>query len=62
VLKIHGGAWNDKDRTDGQNTAMELVNSGILVEDHPGTPNSKKALATIKSFIKKHGQARQAAR
>src|SRR3954462_958245 len=31
VLKIHGGAWNDKDRTDGQNTAMELVNSGILV-------------------------------
>ena len=31
VLKVHGGAWNDKDRTDGQNTAMELVNSGILV-------------------------------
>jgi acetyl esterase/lipase len=31
VLKIHGGAWNDKNRTDGQNTAMELVNSGILV-------------------------------
>jgi acetyl esterase len=31
VLKVHGGAWNDKDRTDGQNTAMELVNSGVLV-------------------------------
>ena len=31
VLKIHGGGWNDKDRTDGQGAAMELVNSGILV-------------------------------
>ena len=31
VLKIHGGGWNDKDRTDGQGACMELVNSGVLV-------------------------------
>jgi acetyl esterase len=31
ILKIHGGGWNDKDRTDGQAVCMELVNSGILV-------------------------------
>lgn len=31
VLQVHGGAWNNKDRTDGQNTALELANAGILV-------------------------------
>ncbi len=31
VVLIHGGAWNNKDRTDGQNTALDLCNAGILV-------------------------------
>src|SRR5574339_109796 len=31
VLQIHGGAWNSKDRTDGQNTALDLCASGIVV-------------------------------
>src|SRR5215469_8622057 len=31
VLQVHGGAWNNKDRTDGQNTALELANAGIVV-------------------------------
>ncbi len=31
VVQIHGGAWNNKDRTDGQNTALDLCNAGILV-------------------------------
>ena len=31
VLQIHGGAWNGKDRTDGQNTALDLAESGIVV-------------------------------
>ena len=31
VVLVHGGAWNNKDRTDGQNTALELCNAGILV-------------------------------
>ena len=31
VLQVHGGAWNNKDRTDGQQTAMDLVASGIVV-------------------------------
>ena len=31
VLQVHGGAWNSKDRTDGQNTALDLAASGILV-------------------------------
>jgi acetyl esterase/lipase len=31
VLQIHGGAWNNKDRTDGQNTALDLANNGIVV-------------------------------
>ena len=31
VLQVHGGAWNNKDRTDGQQTAMDLVSSGIVV-------------------------------
>lgn len=31
VVLVHGGAWNNKDRTDGQNTALDLCNAGILV-------------------------------
>jgi acetyl esterase len=31
VLQIHGGAWNSKDRSDGQNTALDLAASGIVV-------------------------------
>ena len=31
VLQIHGGAWNNKDRTDGQHTALELAAAGIVV-------------------------------
>jgi acetyl esterase len=31
VLQVHSGAWNNKDRTDGQNTALDLANAGIVV-------------------------------
>jgi len=31
VLQVHGGAWNSKDRSDGQNTALDLAASGIVV-------------------------------
>src|SRR5579862_9601850 len=31
VLQVHGGAWNNKDRTDGQNTALDLAEAGIVV-------------------------------
>ena len=31
VLQVHGGAWNNKDRTDGQNTSLELAEAGIVV-------------------------------
>jgi acetyl esterase/lipase len=31
VLQVHGGAWNSKDRTDGQNTALDLAAAGIVV-------------------------------
>jgi len=31
VLQVHGGAWNSKDRTDGQQTALELVANSIVV-------------------------------
>jgi acetyl esterase len=31
VLQVHGGAWNYKDRTDGQNTALDLAAAGIVV-------------------------------
>jgi acetyl esterase len=31
VLQVHGGAWNSKDRTDGQQTALDLASSGIVV-------------------------------
>jgi acetyl esterase len=31
VLQVHGGAWNAKDRTDGQNAALDLAEAGIVV-------------------------------
>ena len=31
VLRVHGGAWNAKDRTDGQNTALDLAAAGIVI-------------------------------
>jgi acetyl esterase len=31
VLQIHGGAWTNKSRTDGQNTALDMVAAGIVV-------------------------------
>ena len=31
VLQVHGGAWNAKDRTDGQGTALDLAAAGIVV-------------------------------
>lgn len=31
VVLVHGGQWNNKDRTDGQNTALDLCAQGILV-------------------------------
>jgi acetyl esterase len=31
VLQIHGGAWTNKNRTDGQNTALDMVSAGIVV-------------------------------
>ena len=31
VLQVHGGAWSNKNRTDGQNTALDLVAAGIVV-------------------------------
>jgi acetyl esterase len=31
VLQVHGGAWNNKNRTDGQNTALDLATAGIVV-------------------------------
>ncbi len=31
VLQVHGGAWNDKNRTDGQNASLDLAEAGIVV-------------------------------
>src|SRR5271166_6313880 len=31
LLQVHGGAWNNKDRTDGQNAALDLCAAGIVV-------------------------------
>jgi acetyl esterase len=31
VLQVHGGAWNGKNRTDGQNTSLNLCEAGIVV-------------------------------
>src|SRR5262249_1512944 len=44
VLQVHGGAWNNKDRTDGQNTALDLCEAGIVVlsidfRNAPGAPS-----------------------
>jgi acetyl esterase len=31
VLQVHGGAWNNKNRTEGQNTSLDLAAAGIVV-------------------------------
>jgi acetyl esterase len=31
VLQVHGGAWNQKNRFDGQNAALDLAEAGIVV-------------------------------
>jgi len=31
VVQVHGGAWNSKDRTDGQNASLDLCAAGIVV-------------------------------
>jgi acetyl esterase/lipase len=31
ILQVHGGAWTNKNRTDGQNTALDLAAAGIVV-------------------------------
>lgn len=31
LVQVHGGAWNNKDRTDGQNAALDLCAAGIVV-------------------------------
>jgi acetyl esterase len=31
ILQVHGGAWNNKNRTDGQNVALDLAAAGIVV-------------------------------
>lgn len=31
AVQIHGGAWNNKDRTDGQNTALDFCAAGVVV-------------------------------
>jgi len=31
VVQVHGGAWNAKDRTDGQHTSLDLAAAGIVV-------------------------------
>lgn len=31
VLQVHGGAWNHKNRTDGQNVSLDLAEAGIVV-------------------------------
>jgi acetyl esterase len=31
LLQVHGGAWNNKDRTDGQNVVLDLAEAGIVV-------------------------------
>jgi acetyl esterase/lipase len=30
VVQVHGGAWNTKDRTDGQHTALDLAGEASL--------------------------------
>ena len=31
IVQIHGGAWNNKDRTDGQNASLDICAAGIVV-------------------------------
>jgi acetyl esterase/lipase len=31
IVAVHGGAWNNKDRTDGQHAALEFAAAGIVV-------------------------------
>lgn len=31
VLQVHGGAWNNKDRSDGQNASLDFAAAGIVV-------------------------------
>jgi acetyl esterase/lipase len=31
IVQVHGGAWNNKDRTDGQHAALELAADGVVV-------------------------------
>jgi acetyl esterase len=31
LLQVHGGAWNNKNRTDGQNAALDLAAAGVVV-------------------------------
>jgi acetyl esterase/lipase len=31
LIQVHGGAWNEKDRTDGQNASLNLATAGIVV-------------------------------
>ena len=31
VLQVHGGAWNSKNRTDGQNASLDLCAAGVVV-------------------------------
>lgn len=31
IVQVHGGAWNNKDRTDGQNAALDFAQAGIVV-------------------------------
>ncbi len=56
VLQIHGGAWNNKDRTDGQSIALDLAANGIVVlsidfRNAPETPYPA-SLADIKFGIR----------
>ena len=31
VLQVHGGAWSNKDRSDGQNASLDFAAAGIVV-------------------------------
>src|SRR6185436_13362620 len=31
MVQVHGGAWNSKDRTDGQHVALDLAANGSVV-------------------------------
>jgi acetyl esterase/lipase len=42
LLQVHGGAWSSKNRTDGQNAALDLAEAGIVVLsiDFPNAPEA----------------------